>query len=107
MATVVSGPSDDFDVPSEPILTGKLKNSEYLNDLPSQFSYLSDTPQEDLVKLLRSHLSLFSDTSSRTHMIEHDIEVADALPVRQCAYRLPMEKRQRMEKEVEYLLQHG
>ena len=34
-------------------------------------------------------------------------EVGDALPVRQHAYRLPIEKRQRMEKEVEYLMQHG
>lgn len=40
-------------------------------------------------------------------MIEHDIEVGDALPVRQQAYRMPTEKHERMEREVEYLLQHG
>lgn len=55
-----------------------------------------------------SHLSLFSDTASRTTVIEHDIEVGDAsMPVRQHAYKLPVDKRQRMEKEVNYLLQHG
>lgn len=50
------------------------------------------------MKVLRSHLSVFSDTPSRTTTIEHDIEVGDALPVRQRASRLPVEKRQRMEK---------
>lgn len=44
-------------------------------------------------------------TPSRTNMIEHDMEVGDTLPVRQWAYRMPVEKRQCMEKE--YLLQHG
>lgn len=57
VATVRAGSTDDFDVPSEPILTGKLKNSQYLNCLPRQFSYLFETQQQDLVKLLSSHVS--------------------------------------------------
>lgn len=32
-------------------------------------------------------------------MIERDIELGDVLPVRQHAYRLPVEKRERMDKE--------
>lgn len=61
MATVGAGVSDEFDVPSDPILTGKLKNSEYLDSLPSQFNHLSGTQEQDLVELLSSHLSIFSD----------------------------------------------
>lgn len=36
-------------------------------------------------------------------MMEHDTDVGEALPVRQSAYRLPVEKREHMEKKVEYL----
>ncbi len=90
----------------EPILTGRLNNLEYLNHLDSQLGYLLDTQHADLVKLLNSHLSLFSDTPSRTSLIEHDIDVGDAKPFKQRSYRLPMGKRERMEKEVEYMLAH-
>lgn len=40
-------------------------------------------------------------------MMEHDTDMGEALPMRQSAYRLPEEKGERMEKKVEYLLQHG
>lgn len=63
VATVGVMPSGDFDVPSEPILTGRQNNYEYLNHLD-----LSDTQQEDLVKLLNSLLSLFSVTLSHTNL---------------------------------------
>ena len=107
MVTVGTGLSDDFEVPSDSILTGKLKNSEYLDCLPTQFVHLSDSQGEDLVRLLSSHLSLFSDTPTCTNLIEHDIEVGDALPVRQRAYGMPVGKLERMKREVDYLLQHG
>lgn len=38
VASVGAGPTDDFDVPSESILTGK-----FLSSLPSHFSYLNST----------------------------------------------------------------
>ena len=107
VATVGVVSSEDFDVPSEPILTGRLNNSAYLNCLDSQLSYLSDTQQLDVVQLLHSHLSVFSDTPSVTNLIEHGIEGGEARPVNQHPYRMPVGKRQQMEKEVEYMLEHG
>lgn len=107
VATVSVWSSEDFDVPSEPVLTGRLHNSEYLNHLESNLGHLANTQRADLIRLLNSHLSLFSDTPSRTHLIEHDVDVGDANPVNQHFYRLPIGKRERMEREVEYTLEHG
>lgn len=107
VATIVGVPSEDFDIPSEPILTGRLNNSEYLLHLVSQLGYLPKTVQTDLVELFNSHLSLFSDTPSCTNMIEHDIDVGEAKLIKQHFQRMPMGKHKRMEKEVEYMLKNG
>lgn len=58
-ATVGGVPSQDFDVPSKSILTGRLNN--YLLHLDSQLGYLPNTEQTDLVELFNAHLSLFSE----------------------------------------------
>lgn len=88
----------DFYVPSEPILTGNLKNLQYLSYSPCELSCLPDVQQADLMRL---SLLSFSGTPSLTNIIEHDTEVGDALPVRQHDYWLPIENRQRMAKKVE------
>lgn len=45
---------------------------------------------------------MFGDTQSHTHLIEHDVDVGDALPIRQRFYRGPVVKQQ--EDEVRYLM---
>ena len=62
VATVDAGLWDNFDVPSEPILTGKLKNSEYLNGLYNQFSYISDTQRRSGEIATVSFVTLFRYT---------------------------------------------
>ncbi|KAG1926323.1 thy-1 membrane glycoprotein [Pimephales promelas] len=47
------------------------------------------------------------DTPSRTHLIEHDIDVGDVKPVRQRFYRVSFEKRQKLEAEVNYMLENN
>ncbi len=51
--------------------------------------------------------SLFSDTPSCTHLIEHDIDVGDAEPIRQRFYRVSQDKQRHLEAEVKYLLDNG
>lgn len=87
VATAGGLASEDFEVPSEPVLTGRLKNSEYLRHVNS-LSYLSDTQRVDLVTLLNSHIFLL-DTPSRTNLFEHDIDVGDAKPIHQRSYGCP------------------
>ncbi|KAM9336642.1 chymotrypsin-like protease CTRL-1 [Symphorus nematophorus] len=43
-------------------------------------------------------------TLSCTNLIEHDIDVGDAKPIKQRSYWLPIGKCERMEKEVEYIM---
>lgn len=54
------------------LLTGRLTNSEIL--------------VVQLVKLTGRHPSLFGDVLSCTHMIEHNIDVGDAVPIKQRFY---------------------
>lgn len=44
---------------------------------------------------------------SRTTVIEHDIDVGDAKPIKQHAYRCSVEKRDIMKREVAHLLENG
>lgn len=39
--------------------------------------------RDELVALIRSYPVLFSDTLSKTHLIEHDIDTGDAKPIKQ------------------------
>lgn len=57
--------------------------------------------------LLQSYPTLFGDTPSRTNVLEHDIDVGSASPIKQHAYRCPQVKREAMRKEVKYLLENG
>ena len=50
---------------------------------------------------------LFSDVPTQTDLLEHDIDVGDAEPIRQCFYRVPIEKKESQDKEVQYLLDNN
>lgn len=51
--------------------------------------------------------TLFKDTPSKTTLIEHDVDVGDAKPIRQRFYRVSEEKRKIIEKEVHYMLENN
>lgn len=57
VATVGVVPSENFDIPSESVLTGKLNDFEHLTQLDFQLGYLLDTQQTDLVKLINLNRS--------------------------------------------------
>ena len=101
-----TGDEEEGDVrgPGDGVLRPRLKNSETLADLGGLFCHLSEEQGRDLSGLLAAFPSLFSDTPSCTHLVQHDIDVGDAKPIRQRFYRVPLEKRRRMDAEVQYLL---
>lgn len=49
---------------------------------------------------------MFQDIPSRTSLIEHDVDVGNAAPIRQHPYRVNATKREVMRKEVSYLLEN-
>ncbi len=61
----------------------------------------------DIVELVSSFPSLFSDVHTQTHIIEHDIDVGTAQPVKQHAYWVNPIKRELLQKEMDYFLAHN
>ena len=74
----VSALDDDF-VPNEGV---NLKNSEVLKDLDNRLSHLSPSQREELKALIFEYPRLFSDVPGRTNIVQHDVDVGDAAPIR-------------------------
>lgn len=68
------------------------------------FGHLSDERASEMMSLLSAFPYLFSDTPSWSHLIDHDIDVSDAEPIRQQFYRVSPDKQRHLEVEVKYLL---
>uniref|UniRef100_A0A8K9UAB6 Gypsy retrotransposon integrase-like protein 1 n=1 Tax=Oncorhynchus mykiss TaxID=8022 RepID=A0A8K9UAB6_ONCMY len=84
----------------------RLCNSEMLKKLPSQMEHLDNDQTKDLILLINSFLNVFQDIPSRTSILEHDVDVGNAVPIRQHPYRVNAKKREVMKSEVAYLLQN-
>lgn len=78
-----------------------------LKVLPTRLIHLSSEQQRDVTELIDRFPCLFSDVPTRTTVLQHDIDVKDARPVRQHHYHANPVKRELMRKEVDYLVQHG
>src|SRR4029434_996346 len=93
--------------PDDSVLQPRLKNSEVLANLVSLVGHLSSEHRAELKALILLYPVLFSDTLTGTDLIEHDIDVNDASPIRQRFYRVGPDKRKILDGEVQYLLDHG
>ena len=102
--SVPAGVEDGLPDADAGVQQGRLKNSESLNKLHLLLGHLSESQQADLVEVISSFPSLFGDTPTQTNVIEHDIDVGDALPIRQRFYRVSPEKRVSLDTEVKYML---
>lgn len=89
------------------VLQGRLKNSETLCNLDGPLGHLPESDRLDLEKLIFSFPCLFGDTPTQTNVIEHDIDVGDAQPIRQRFYRVNPEKRRYLDAEIDYMLKNG
>lgn len=63
--------------------------------------------RRDLVKLISEFKCIFNDKPTLTNVIQHDIDVKDACPIQQHAYRVNSVKHSVMRQEVNYLLDNG
>lgn len=106
-ALIVAEPPEDLNVRSSLPLSARLTNSEMLKVLPDHLSHLSPEQRSDIINLINRFSCLFQDVPSRTPVAQHDIDVNNARPIKQHAYRVNAMKRELMQKEAEYLLEHG
>lgn len=90
--------------PDQAVVSGRLQNSASLAQLETTLHYLESSKRAQLVQVIREFQDLFGDTPSCTSLIKHDIDVGEALPIRQRFYRVHPEKRKLLEAEVGYML---
>lgn len=85
---------------------GNPPNSEVLRDLPR---YLELPEDDGVISLINQFPSITSDVPGSCNILAHDITLVDPniKPIRQAPYRLNPHKAQIMEREVQYLLDHG
>lgn len=96
-----------METPDQALLHGRLKNSETLCNLDNVLAHLPEPRCKDLIQLIQSFPCLFNDTPTQMSIIEHDIDVGDAKPIRQRFYRISSEKCRYLEAEVQYMLDNG
>ncbi len=78
--------------PDDSVLRGRLNNTESLEKLDATLVHLSPSQSVGLSSLLQSFPELFGETPTRTNWAEHDIDVGNASPIKQCYYRESPEK---------------
>lgn len=102
-----AGLDEDVQTPDDAVFQPRLKNSEILSNLQILLSHLSTERSEQLKQSILDFHVLFSDIPTCTNLIEHDIDVKDAQPIRQHFYRVHPEKSKFLETEIQYLLDNG
>ncbi|XP_066957632.1 uncharacterized protein [Macrobrachium rosenbergii] len=76
-------------------------NKGSLANFGSMVSHLNSHKQKFLKRLVNNYKGLFSDVPGRTSVLEHDVDVDNATPVKQAPYRLNPFKSEVVAKEVE------
>ncbi|XP_068233339.1 uncharacterized protein [Palaemon carinicauda] len=86
---------------------GLSNNSSILNNLDVKFQHLEKDKATSLTMLINDYKDLFQDVPGRTNILEHDVDVGEASPIKQSPYRLNPFKRDIVKDEVKYMLDHG
>uniref|UniRef100_A0A3B3R2R2 Gypsy retrotransposon integrase-like protein 1 n=1 Tax=Paramormyrops kingsleyae TaxID=1676925 RepID=A0A3B3R2R2_9TELE len=98
--------SEETALSEEVFMLGRFKNSEALKNLESTLVHLSPQARVELIALINEFPAIFGDTPTQTHLLEHDIDVGDASPIKQRFYRVPLVKREFLDAEVDYMLRN-
>jgi len=64
----------------------KLNNSLVLANLSKKLKHLSEIESAELEGLILEHSDIFPDVPSRTTIMDHDVDVGNAEPVKQHPY---------------------
>lgn len=85
----------------------QLPNSEMLKVLPNQLSHLAEEQNNNIISFVNHFPGLFHDVPTRTSVLKHDIDVADAKPRKQHSYSINPVKRALIKSETDYMLKHS
>ena len=79
-------------------------NTDAFNNLDDILSHLESKYRDDLISLIRRYPELLKNTPGRTDILEHDVDVQGASPIKQSPYRLNPEKGSIVRNEIKYML---
>ncbi len=79
---VAKADEDGLLLRNTPQQCSKLDNSVILTKLTSHLAHLPDEKMYEVIELITSFPSLFSDVPSQTRVLQHDIDVQDAKPIK-------------------------
>ena len=85
----------------------RLRNSNALLNLEQKLQHLPEQEKMLIKELLGEFAVLFPDVPGKTIFTFHDVDIGNALPVKQHPYRINPVKLTYMRNEVEYMLQNG
>ena len=91
-----TGEGNSFDFPKA--------NSEIFNHLSDYLQYLNVEEREAIIDLICDFQDIFKDVPGRTTLLEHDVDIGGAKPIKQCPYRLNPRKEEIVNREVQYML---
>ena len=66
----------------------RLKNSEILAKIEEKMTHLDTMQKDELSQLITEYSDLFPDVPTKTTAVYHDVEIGDALPIKQHPYRV-------------------
>lgn len=89
------------------LVTARLTNSIAMVDLRTQLSHLTSELIEDVIQLVGEHQALFKDTPGLTHLLTHDVDTGNTLPIKQHPYRIHPSKWAKVEEELTYMAEIG
>ncbi|XP_066969257.1 uncharacterized protein [Macrobrachium rosenbergii] len=106
VSMVVEPPEDSFeDLVGQVSSDALFNNIQNLEILKGGLDHLEAT-QRDIINLICSFPEIFQSSPGRTRLLQHDVDVGSASPVKQSPYRLNPMKRDIVEEEIKYMLKH-
>lgn len=91
-----------------PCVKQDTSNTHILSNLGDYLRSFTPSQTHDLTTLIQHNHDVFGDHPRRCNIASHDVQlIAGTSPIRQAPYRLNLQKRQQMQKEVDYLIQQG
>ena len=84
-----------------------MDNSVSWEAMIGKLEHLSSEQRQELATLLSQHQDLFRTTPGRTSIIQHDVDVGEANPIKQSPYRVNPNRAEIIKKELEYMLRWG
>lgn len=82
-----------------------MENSLILANLYPKLRHIEEKKRESISEIIMKYKSLFPDAPKRTNVMVHDVEIS-ADPIKQHPYRVSPKKREIMQREIEYMLEH-